>query len=98
MNFEAGAARLTRKVIVPVCYGGVTRDILPKPYSGIQALNLREDGYYLIKSIAHHLKIAPPAPVDFEDYLPGSELHLALDALEQGAELKTKNRTWQMVQ
>lgn len=50
----------------------------------IQALNLREDGYYLVKSIAHHLKLVTPAPVDFKDYQPGSELHEALDALEKG--------------
>ena len=93
VNFEAGAAWLASKVIVPVCYGGLTRDTLPKPYSGIQALDLREDGYYLFKSIAHHLKLATPPPMDFNDYQPGSELHRALDALEQGGKLTNHQGT-----
>jgi len=63
VNFEAGAAWLTDKVIIPVCYGNLTKDLLPKPYSGLQALNLREETYYLLSSVAHHLgKVAVPPP------------------------------------
>lgn len=83
VNFEAGAAWLTGKAIIPVCYGGLTKDTLPKPYSGIQALNLMEEGYYLITSIAHHLGLSPPPPVGYEDYRHGSDLHRALEALER---------------
>lgn len=85
VNFEAGAAWLTaEKAIIPVCYGGLTKNTLPKPYSEIQALNLKQEGYYLVKSIAHHLGLPPPSPRDYADYQPGSDLHHALDALEQG--------------
>lgn len=84
VNFEAGAAWLMAdKAIIPVCYGGLTKDTLPKPYSGIQALNLRQEGYYLVKSVAHYLGHFPPPPTENEDYLPGRELHNALDALEK---------------
>jgi TIR domain len=36
VNFEAGAAWLTGKVIVPACFAGLSKGTLPKPYSNIQ--------------------------------------------------------------
>jgi hypothetical protein len=66
VNFEAGAAWLTDKVIIPVCFGGLRKDGMPKPYSSLQALSLDdEDGpYYLLSSIYHHMKddlgLTPP--------------------------------------
>lgn len=75
VNFEAGAAWLRKeKIIIPACFGGLTKDDLPKPYSGIQALNLPDEVYYLFRSIVHHLKdhqnaglagiLPPPFPPD----------------------------------
>jgi hypothetical protein len=60
VNFEAGAAWLQAKPIIPVCYGNLTKDSLPKPYSAMQALNLASEKYYLLTSVAHFLGIAPP--------------------------------------
>lgn len=93
VNFEAGAAWLTaEKAVVPVCYRGLTKDTLPKPYSGIQALNLKEEGYYLVKSIAHHLGLLLPPPIDYKDYKPGSDLHQAIDALEREDSLRMNQK------
>lgn len=88
VNFEAGAAWLTGKAIIPVCYGGLSRDTLPKPYSGIQALNLREEAYYLVRSVAHHLNLISPPPIEYSDYQRGSDLYQALDSIECTEELK----------
>jgi len=41
VNFEAGAAWLAGKKIIPVCYGNLSSDALPHPYSAIEAVNLR---------------------------------------------------------
>jgi hypothetical protein len=63
VNFEAGAAWLQEAAIIPVCFKNLKLDDLPKPYSGLQAVDLTHvDGqYYLITSIAHHLgTIVPP--------------------------------------
>src|SRR6516162_2001430 len=65
VNFEAGAAWLSDKVIIPVCFNGLHKDAMPKPYSNFQGSSLEdEDGpYYLLKSIFHHitdLGITPP--------------------------------------
>jgi hypothetical protein len=65
VNFEAGAAWLTDKVIIPICFGGLSIGSLPKPYSNFQAVNLEDDygPYYLVSSIYHHLKpmgLTPP--------------------------------------
>jgi hypothetical protein len=65
VNFEAGAAWLTNKAIIPVCFGDLEKEALPKPYSNIQALSLEDaDGpYYLVTSIYHYLKpdgMTPP--------------------------------------
>ncbi len=67
VNFEAGAAWLTQKPIIPACYGGVSKGSLPKPYSDFQALDLPADYYFLIHSVAKHLKhlISPP-PIFFD--------------------------------
>src|SRR5438874_13773869 len=40
INFEAGAGWLARKSIIPVCFGGLQRGNLPRPYSNFQALDL----------------------------------------------------------
>jgi hypothetical protein len=60
VNFEAGGAWLTEKVIIPACYGNMSKDRLPKPYSSVQALNLPAEKRYLLQSVAHHLQIPPP--------------------------------------
>jgi hypothetical protein len=63
VNFEAGAAWVAGKPVVPVCFGGQARDQLPKPYSVLQAVSLPDDGYYLMRSVAHHLAancLVPP--------------------------------------
>src|ERR1017187_3026798 len=58
INFEAGAAWMNRKVVIPVCIRGLTIGTLPKPYSSLQAIELDNfsGAYYLVSSIAHHLK------------------------------------------
>src|SRR5947208_1192213 len=33
VNFEAGGAWLANKVIIPACFGGISKGNLPKPYS-----------------------------------------------------------------
>ncbi len=69
VNFEAGAAWLANKKIIPVCFGGLDKGKLPKPYSSYQALDLykQEDQYYLVVSIAKHLGIMTPPPC----WIPG---------------------------
>ncbi len=64
VNFEAGAAWLTKKVIIPACFAGLSKGTLPKPYSNIQALDLPEDDYYLIRSVLHHCNFGPPIMPD----------------------------------
>jgi hypothetical protein len=69
VNFEAGGAWLTGKLIIPACFAGLTKGRLPKPYSNLQALDIRTDYYYLIRSIQHHLKpqALPPLPFSPDD-------------------------------
>ena len=64
VNFEAGAAWIANKKIIPVCFGGLQKGKLPKPYSSYQALDLFEpaDQYYLVSSIAKHLGLLTPPP------------------------------------
>jgi hypothetical protein len=59
VNFEAGAAWLADKMLIPVCYGNLSKDALPHPYSGIQALNLPSEAYYLLKSVNRQLNLDP---------------------------------------
>ena len=82
VNFEAGAAWLSGKAIIPVCYGGLAKSNLPKPYSGIQALDLREESYYLVSSVAHYIGVLPPPPGPLEPPESCRRLWKALDKLE----------------
>lgn len=79
INFEAGAAWLANKALIPVCYGGLTKGHMPKPYSGIQGLDLPDDTYYLLRSVQHHLNptgFPPPPPPPGEHEL--AEINAAL--------------------
>jgi hypothetical protein len=62
VNFEAGAAWTRNIVTIPVCFGGLTKEQLPKPYSSLQAVDLEssDDHEYLATSVAHHLGIPEP--------------------------------------
>ncbi|MGC1687375.1 MAG: toll/interleukin-1 receptor domain-containing protein [Candidatus Acidiferrales bacterium] len=64
VNFEAGAAWVRDIIIIPVCFGGLKKGELPKPYSSLQAVDLmdEDDRYYLANSVAHHLKMLPLLP------------------------------------
>jgi len=57
VNFEAGAAWLTDKHVIPACFKGLSKEKLPKPYSSLQAINLNEaaDQCYLLHSVCHYL-------------------------------------------
>ena len=62
VNFEAGAGWFTKKKVIPVCIKGMEKEKLPKPYSSLQAVNLKyfDEQLYLIRSIAHHLGLEEP--------------------------------------
>jgi len=62
VNFEAGAAWTRGIMTIPVCFAGLRKDNLPKPYSSLQAVDLHSSGddEYLAKSVAHHLNIREP--------------------------------------
>ena len=65
VNFEAGAAWLARKRIIPVYFGGLDRGNLPKPYSDFQALDLRTHYYELVRDVFDWLEEGrrlPPIP------------------------------------
>src|SRR5713226_8058967 len=72
VNFEAGAATIRDVIIIPVCFGGMTKGALPKPYSNYQAVDLmnKDDQYYLVNSVAHHLGTLPRFPEDLARVLP----------------------------
>ena len=79
INFEAGASWLAGKALLPVCFGGLTKGQMPKPYSGIQGLDLPDDWYYLLRSVQHHLDptaLPLPPPLGDDHYV--KELRAAL--------------------
>ena len=62
INFEAGAAWMRDTKVIPVCFGGLEIDRLPKPYSNLQAVDIEtyDGGYYLVSSIAQYLGLPRP--------------------------------------
>ncbi len=67
-SFMHGTERTSRraadKTVIPVCYGNLSKDALPHPYSGIQALNLPSEAYYLMKGVNHQLNLDKPMSPD----------------------------------
>ncbi len=55
VNFEAGAAWIQGKPVIPVCYGNQTKGTLPKPYSDLHGLDLADGEHFLVESVARHL-------------------------------------------
>jgi len=62
VNFEAGAAWLTEKKLIPACIGRLQAHHLPKPYSNLQAVTLPNDAYYLLNSLGAYLQLVSPTP------------------------------------
>jgi hypothetical protein len=93
VNFEAGAAWLTNKAVIPVCFGGLRKDRLPKPYSGMQALDLFEEAGYLLQSVAHHLSLlGGPVPTDETTDRAFKVLRDALSSVSHTGKQKDKNK------
>lgn len=62
VNFEAGAAWLARKPVIPICIGRMLIEFLPQPYAGMQSVCLPSDAHYLLTSIHHHLALETELP------------------------------------
>ena len=66
INLEAGWGWATKKAIMPVCFGKLTKGAMPRPYSDLQGLDLRTDYYDLVKDCYYHLNnkglFASPMP------------------------------------
>lgn len=71
INFEAGAAWMNEKKVIPVCFRNLTIGQLPKPYSSLQAVDISmyDGAYYLVNSIAHYLELPDPEKPIFHEYL-----------------------------
>ncbi|HEV2132964.1 MAG TPA: TIR domain-containing protein [Terracidiphilus sp.] len=69
IHFEAGAAWMSGKAVIPVCYGGIDVGDLPKPYSGLEATDVQTfDGLHsLACSTARYLDLPKPRRPVFED-------------------------------
>jgi hypothetical protein len=86
VHFEAGAAWLASKVVIPVCIRGFTVNDLRIPYSGIQGVTLVDRGsaQYLLRSVWNRregialLKGPPPSLHDDSDDLGWRMLEAAL--------------------
>jgi hypothetical protein len=84
VNFEAGAAWLANKVLIPVCYGNMSAGKLPKPYSNFQGVDLPKDEAFLFQSIARHLDVNYVASVLREMIKPASEVEQPMKELIKG--------------
>ena len=64
INFEAGAAWID-KILIPLCFGGLDKGMMPAPYNQLQALQLQQpkDTHRLINDLYYHLDLGPsPQP------------------------------------
>jgi len=62
INFEAGWAWATNKKTIPACFGELTKGKMPRPYSDLQGLDLRDDYYDLVKDCYSYVQVAKMTP------------------------------------
>lgn len=65
INFEAGAAWILDRRLIPVCYGGLSRQSLPKPYDNFQGLDVRTEAHRLLNTIGKCTAQKPESPGAF---------------------------------
>lgn len=63
INFEAGWAWGTSRKLIPVCFGGLLKGAMPRPYSDLQGLNLNTDYYALLKGCGHGVGVLRPPDI-----------------------------------
>lgn len=75
VNFEAGAAWIMGKRVIPVCFGNQSKASLPHPYSQWQAVQIPDDERYLVNTVAGALGIPRPVGKAFRTMMspPTSE-------------------------
>jgi hypothetical protein len=83
IHFEAGAAWLSNKLLIPVCVGSFRAEELPIPYRGIQSVHLTDYGssYYLLRSMSRYCSGSVPPPISSASE-EVKELSLALSAYQ----------------
>jgi hypothetical protein len=69
VNFEAGAAWVSpNKLVIPVCFSGLTKGTMPLPYSTLSAIDLKQDYVHIISAICGYLgKLTPPQRLPHKD-------------------------------
>ena len=69
INFEAGAGHVKGIPVIPICYAGVRKDILPAPLLFFQGLDVGADdfGVKVIGDLARHLGYARTPVIRHED-------------------------------
>jgi hypothetical protein len=63
INFEAGAAWISRKPVIPCCYGGLKKGALPQPFASLHGYDMPNDLFELVLCVKDHLSlpiILPP--------------------------------------
>jgi hypothetical protein len=86
VNFEAGGAWFLDKKVIPICFHGLIKDKLPKPYSNIQAVGISDcnDQHYLVTSVTHYLRNQlPPLPPTGKKVEPYKNLSQELERFEE---------------
>lgn len=59
INFEAGAAWVNQKPVIPCCYGGLKKGVMPQPFASLHGLDMPDELYPLLVAVGHHLNLGP---------------------------------------
>lgn len=81
VNFEAGAAWLAKRDIIPVCYGGQSNS-LPDPYRSLRFQAIQLEDAHGPNNLLNALRSAVPHPVGVRKSLTEHELQLTRKILK----------------
>lgn len=79
INFEAGAAWFAQKPVIPACFGGLSKGLMPQPFASLQGVDLPADTHNLFIAVSRHLSWLPPLP-----YVPGDPLMQSFEGVFRG--------------
>ncbi len=63
INFEAGAAWVNNKPVIPCCYAGLKKGVMPQPFASLHGLDMPDELYPFLVAVAHHLNLGPLQPL-----------------------------------
>jgi hypothetical protein len=91
INFEAGCGWIKELPVIPICYGGLTKNDLPPPISALQSLDFDEQlPEKLFRTLSKYLEIKRLPRINYNEMF--SELDSAIEGVSVGSNIPAADK------